>query len=123
MTSAPWNTSTTKEPKISYVTTVIVISPHMTFPDDVNEYLTKLHHRDYYEEGDRLPVISWDMAKDRLFAGGKVPGGSMIWMGWNYCPLNTVIEGLRQFEDLTVWWETEGTFMGTEQINNTYPHI
>ena len=102
---------------MSHVTTVIVISPYTRFPDSVNEFLTKRHHGEYYEEGDRFPVLKGiDIA-----SGGKVGGASMVWIGWNYCYIEDLIEELQQFRDLTVWYETEGEFKGVHKINWSYP--
>lgn len=108
---------------MSHVTTVIIISPHSTFPDDVNEFLTKRHHGDYYEEGARFPVLEAKYGNEHLFGGGKYPGGSMVWIGWNYCYIEDLINELGQFKDLTVWWETEGEFAGIHKINWSYPGI
>lgn len=108
---------------MSHVTTVIVISPLMHFPDDVNEYLTKRHHGKHYEKEDRLPVLETNGKSEIPFGGGKWPCGSMMWIGWNHAYIDDIIEDLRDqgFKDLTVWWETEGEFAGVEKINWTYP--
>lgn len=105
---------------MSHVTTVIVISPDTHFPDDVNEFLTKRHHGDYYEEGDRFQPIE---SRGNHFGGGKGHCGSMIWIGWNYAYIDDIIDDLKNqgFQDLTVWWETEGEFAGLEKVNWTYP--
>lgn len=108
---------------MSHVTTVMIISPHSTFPDDVNERLTKLHHRDYYEEGDRFPVLESASGIDDFLGGGKYPSGSMLWIGWNYCHIEDVVEAIGPAEDITIWWETEGEFAGVHKVNWTYPHI
>lgn len=103
---------------MSHVTTVIIISPHSTFPDDVNERLTKLHHGDYYEEGDRFQAIE---SIGNHFGGGKGHSGSLLWIGWNHCPLDELVEAIGSAEDITVWWETEGEFAGIHKVNWDYP--
>jgi hypothetical protein len=115
---------TTAKEEMSHVTTVIIISPCSRFPDEVNEFLTKRHHGDYYEEGERFPVLESTYGNEgSLFGGGKFPSGSMVWIGWNYCYIEDLIEELQQFQDLTVWYETEGELAGVHKINWTYPRL
>jgi len=102
---------------MSHVSTVIIISPYMRFPDKVNEAVTRLHHGDYYEEGERFPVVEATSENQGFFGGGKWPGGSLIWIGWNYFHIDELLEVLKPFENLTVWYETEGEYMSIERIN------
>jgi hypothetical protein len=109
---------------VSYVSDVIIISPHMEMPDKVIKFVSDYYAKDRSFTSDdwTLPVInSADSENDRLLGGGKFPGGSVMWIGWNYFRPDEFISALKAegFEDLTVWWETEHEFMGIEKINWT----
>jgi hypothetical protein len=103
---------------VSHVSTVIIISPYTRFPDKVNEVVTRLHHGDSYEEGNRFPALNSTMENSgSLFAGSKFPSGSLLWIGWNYFYIDDLLEELKPFDNLTVWYETEGEYMDVERIN------
>lgn len=100
---------------MSYVTSVVVVMPHND--RQLTEKFGLAMHLAHCATSGRppsdyawMPIPQQDADGAWITDGGKVPSGTVFWLGLNYAHMEEILEILEQDEDfhgIWVWWQCE----------------